>query len=300
MSEINAIRNAIRAERELVKTEQAAKTFDDVVDKRPPNVVKTATGAKVDISKGYNVRGPDGLKIPFNVNTPLEKAKEWTKNFYRPESDFETVQLKKRIKSLEDPTPTVTTYSMRDNKNTYMGSKGYDQITYDVDHATGKYIIRASQIQDKFKGKGIGAGMYRILFNKAIKEGVPVRSDSGMTPASIAVWRRFKELGYPIVEHPMEKMTSGAYKRAGVDLGKDAPLFEFDPSKMKPKVETPVPKPDEADKLIQGLRTQKGIEPELRERILDTYNDYKITEDPDARQELLNSLKNLLPKSENQ
>ena len=61
-----------------------------------------------------------------------------------------------------------------------------------------------------------------------------------------------------------------------------------------------MPKPDDADNLILKLRRQTGVPAEQREKILDTYNEYKITEDPTARQQLLEQLRTMLPEEKAQ
>jgi predicted GNAT family acetyltransferase len=299
MSEFSAIRNAIRAERQLIQGEKAAArttpNLADVVPMRPPNVVKTATGKQVDISRGYNVKGPDGLKIPFSVNTPLDKAKVWTKNFYRKENEFEFTQTK----ALNHEGP-----QMRDKAD----PNSYINFAQDKD----SYQIKMSFTPASKRGQGVGAGMYRVLFDKAQKEGMKVRSDTAMSQASVDVWLRFKQLGYPIKESPRKKLSNGGYENA---KDPDAPLFEFDPSqkeamgkptvrdpvaeidKNKPhmKVGTEVRQADEADQLIYNLRRQTGVPAEQREKILDTYNDYKMAETPEAKQELATQLKAMMP-----
>lgn len=292
MSEINAIRNAVRAERTLIQKEKtAARSFEEAAnaDKKPANVVRTQTGRDVDISRGYNVRGPDGLKIPFSVNTPLDKAKSWTKNFYRKESDFEFTETKNFTH--EGPV-------MRDrtDKSTY--------INYAKDQ--NGYQIKMSFTPASKRGQGVGAGMYRVLFEKAQKEGLPVRSDTAMSQASVDVWLRFKQLGYPIKENPRKKMGNGGWENS---KNPDEPLFEFDPAQpvkkdLKPHVEAgksgSVPKPDDADNLILKLRRQQGVPPEQREQILDVYNEYKVAEDPAQQQQLLEQLRTMIPQEKAQ
>jgi hypothetical protein len=295
MSEIGALRNAVRAERQLIQAEKAAATAKatDVIPKKPANVVKTAAGRDVDISRGYNVRGPDGLKIPFNVDTPLEKAKAWTKNFYNPgEVEFQTGQSFGNRMALKQDAGSFIDYREKE---------GAIQIT----------MSKVTQ-----KGTGVGAGLYRKMFEHAQQKGSKVYSDRAMSQASVDVWQRFIDLGYPIQANPRKKMMSGGYEHA---TDPKQPLFMFDPSKIKNgtmevqtkgvkdpvaeidknkphlKVGNPVPKADEADQLIYNLRRQTGVPAEQREKILDVYNDYKMAETPEAKQELATQLKAMMP-----
>jgi predicted GNAT family acetyltransferase len=200
MSEINAIRNAIRAERELIKAEKAT--------------VKTSTGKTVDISKGFNVKAPDGTVIPFRPGTDLEKAKTWVKNFYK--SDFEH--------TAENPDmPDVKTMRGTENRFSYIEYKAEPDA----------YKIQFSFLNRSERGQGIGAGMYRALFEKAKQDGKKVVSDHKMSPNSIAIWQRFKELGYPIKENTEATKMYDGYKLTG----DQKPMFEFDPtsSLLKPQ-----------------------------------------------------------------
>jgi GNAT superfamily N-acetyltransferase len=107
---------------------------------------------------------------------------------------------------------------------------GVGSIYYEKDFKSNEYIIRKSRVDQEYRGKGVGAGMYRQLFEQAKKEGFKVRSDSGMSPQSIAIWRRFQELGYPIKEHPHGRVPGRQYEMRTDKRGtEDAPLFEYDP-----------------------------------------------------------------------
>jgi GNAT superfamily N-acetyltransferase len=185
MSEIGAIKNAIKAEKQLSK---AAKTV-------------TATGRAVDLSKGFNVKGPDGIVIPFRPGTELEKAKTWTKNFYR--KDFDVVIAKKpeangNPKGWEGDEPWSIIRDKKDPGNMMQFSVLED----------GSYQIHTARIGEAYRGQGIGAGMYRTLFEKAKGQGAKVSSDSRLSADSFAVWQRFKALGYPIKERPYVKRGS--------------------------------------------------------------------------------------------
>jgi predicted GNAT family acetyltransferase len=257
MSEISALKRLVGA---ADAPKPAAKTL-----------AQTPTGKTVDLSKGYKVKGPDGLTIPFRPDTPLPKAKEWTKNFYGKYKE-------KEVESLLEQKPDEA-----DKKTTQFrieaDSPGINWLAFEKDDVNNTYTVRQSQLSQENKGKGIGAGMYRQLFEKAKKEGATVRSDSGMTEASIAVWRRFKELGYPIVEHPMERMPSGANKRKGASLDKDAPLFEYDPG----------PTDSQVNSTARKLR-DKEVPKELREALNAEMLAWNETRDPKAGRELMSRL----------
>lgn len=301
MSELSAIRNAIRAEREIIKTERAVQAenavkmppISTVVPPKKANVVKTATGSEVDISRGYNVRGPDGTKIPFNKDTPLEKAKEWTKNFYNPgEVDIQLDQsFGNRI-------------ALKSDEGSFI----------DFRKKPGAMQITLSKVNQK--GTGVGAGLYRKLFEHAEKEGSVVYSDKAMSQASIAVWERFKALGYPIQANPRKRMMSGGFEHA---TDPNQPLFMFDPKKKarsptkavddpvaeidknKPhtKVAGPYAVPEEMDrKIYDSVRRTQGLTPEKREELVAKYLDYKNADDPEAKAQLQSELEAMLPKSE--
>ena len=166
-----------------------------------------AAGEKaIDVSKGFNIKIPKEVgvpiyiadrRIPFKPNTDIEKARTWTKNFLRPSTDF--------LDEVEEFTigPGQTAKKGELKFKTNQDAFIHYDITDDA------YIIRFTQA-GKEKGTGIGAGMYRTLFEKAAKEGKSVRSDSTMSESSVALWMRFKELGYPIKELPYKKSESGA------------------------------------------------------------------------------------------
>lgn len=186
MSEISAVRNAIRVEKTLAKT---------------------ATGMTVDISKGYKVRTPDGTMIPFRPGTDLEKAKEWTKNFHNPgEIEIQTGQSFGNRIGLKDDERSFIDFEQKKNK----GEPIY---------------VTMSQVSKK--GVGVGAGLYKKLFDNAKRQGVKVYSDKAMSQASVNVWLRFKELGYPIKEAPRKRLMSGGYENAEAPY---KPLFEYDPT----------------------------------------------------------------------
>lgn len=207
---------------------------------QPVKAVKAMQGAEatakalkagenaVDVSKGFNIKVPKEValpsyiqnqRIPFKPNTDIEKARTWTKNFLRPAEDF---------------TDEVQKFTVGPGKFETKGELKYKAngdafINYDVTDEA--YIIRFTQA-GKEKGTGIGAGMYRTLFEKAQKEGKIVRSDSTMSDSSVALWRRFKELGYPIVEKPYKKSESGgSFGKYVPTEGGDAAIFEFRPPK---------------------------------------------------------------------
>lgn len=195
-----------------------AKGLDDPSAAAKAAKAVTATGRSVDLSKGFKVRGLDGTLIPFRPDTPLEKAKEWTKNFYRKDFDF---VLAKADEAKPGATPLSVVRDKKDPGNVIQ--------FYDYGHT---YQIQTAKIGEAYRGKGIGAGMYRTLFEKAKSRGVTVTSDSRLTESSFAIWQRFKALGYPIKERPYKKI-GDHYELADKDLMKtpeeQGGIFEYDP-----------------------------------------------------------------------
>jgi hypothetical protein len=262
MSEIGIIRNVLRAE-------QASKTLDDVLPKTPPKTVTTATGRTIDISRGYNVRGPDGSKIPFKKDTSLDKAKEWTKNFYNP-GEIEETKGKIGIK----------------------GGGGF--ITYNQTPDA----MRVTMAQVTEKGTGKGAGLYKKLFESAKRQGMKVQSDTAMSEGSVAVWLRFKELGYNIVEYPRKRMMSGGYENA---KNPSMPLFEFVPTNNAPAKQAAQPQIDipieQLDREVYSA-SRKGMPAEQREKVHGLYDRYRATDDPKEKADIANEIRTVLPKSE--
>lgn len=283
MSEIGAIRNAFRMERQAAKVEKAT-------------VNVTATGKVVDISKGFKVKGPDGLTIPFRPETPLSKAREWVKNFYTPESRF-TVTPKARVTSEREDSQSFNLEVYPEKENASKSPVGH--ISFVKDYKKKEFQIKMSRIWDSEKGKGVGAGMYRHLFDLAKKEGFRVRSDSGMSDASIAIWRRFKELGYPVIEHPHGKVPGRNFKmRTDKRPSEDAPIFELDTSKPFPGDPKESIKIDPLDREVRdALRGKTGIQ-ELREKITEAYLNYKNAVEPEERKAFADEVRSLLPPKE--
>jgi hypothetical protein len=270
MSELNAIRNAVRAERELIKAENAVKMppISTVVEKKPANVVKTAVGREVDISKGYNVRSPDGVKIPFRVDTPLDKAKEWTKNFHNPGK-----------------------VAIKDGR---IGIEGDEGSFIDFQQQTDG-TRRITMSKTTKKGTGTGAGLYKALFDDAAKNGQKVVSDTAMSQASVEVWLRFKQMGYPVIEHPRKKMMSGGFENAS---SPNRPLFEMDTTKGMPYNKQPKVELEDLDRTVRQAMRGKQLGYDKRNEITNAWAEYKLEEDPKRKQQLADQLMLLLPKSE--
>ncbi len=265
MSEIGAIRNAVRAERQLIQAEKAAVRMPPITDSmeppKPKNIVKTATGDEVDISRGYNVRTPDGLTLPFRVDTPLEKAKQWTKNFHNPGE----VEIQ-RDQSFGNR------LTLKNDENSFIDWR---------ERADGTRRIVLSKTSQK--GTGVGAGLYKALFDDAAKVGAKVQSDTAMSQGSVDVWLRFKQLGYPVIEHPRKRMMSGGYENANSPM---QPLFELDTSKGLPGAK---PKPVEADPVDKAMRDAlkgKTLGYDKRNEITNMWARYQLEEDPVVRKEL--------------
>lgn len=247
MSEFSALKNAARAQKALAKT------------------ATTKTGKTVDTSKGFNVRAPDGTVIPFKPGTDLEKAREWTKNFYS--KDFEMDML-----SSADEDGELTEQMLLRSKKQAPVER--DEGTFNdfpaelmAMRTADEYRIRNTHVDPGYRGKGIGAGLYRQLFDIAKKEGRKVVSDSRLSPEAVAVWDRLKELGYPIIAHPkVKKVDRGGtdYIRAGADREADLPVYEYDPlghggSDIKRQAGQ-----TEADK--KGPKTDMFLEPQAGEK----------------------------------
>lgn len=201
-----------------------------------PKAAVTATGKSVDIAKGFKVRAPDGTVIPFKPGTDLEKAKTWTKNFYRKSDEFEDIEQAKH--ATMDGDVLATDYRMIDKASKSSGS-AENFMDYTVDEKTGTIGVKTSKVGHRYKGKGVGAGMYRTLFEKAKKSGAKVQSDAVMSPDAIAIWRRFKELGYPIAEKAMKEDAKVVGSHVPGDTWfvsqgrRGEPLFEYDPLEGK-------------------------------------------------------------------
>lgn len=176
-------------------------------ERRQPPTAKAATALEHNQAFRIKIKST-GKVIPFRSGTDPERAKEWVRNFYRNDlasQPHESKPNKFRI--------------------TPKGAKDTDNyLEYDVAE-DGSYSVVYSQVSKQNKGKGLGAGMYRQLFDEADKKGVKIHSDSRMSKESIAVWRRLKELGYPISED-----FSGVTDMVGGKVDSTKPLFIYDPS----------------------------------------------------------------------
>jgi len=251
MSEFSAIRNAVKATKAAEKTTAAAQK----VGTRP-----------------YVVKIPDGTTIPFKAGTDVEKAKTWVKNFYS--KDFETFVHS----STEEDGQLHELVSIRSKtpKPVERDEGTFSDFPAEVmtERSADQYRIRNTYVDPGYRGQGMGAGLYRQLFDLAKKEGRTVVSDSRLTPEAVAVWERLKELGYPIQSYPKIKTKDG-FVRAGAesgtgeyrvgtdswDRGADLPLYEYDPiMKERPGTLKPQAGQTAADK--KGPKTDMFLEPQ--------------------------------------
>lgn len=266
---------------------------------RIPKMATTATGKTLDISRGFKVKGPDGTSIPFkydpklSAQETLDKAREWTKNFYASEDRFQFTDQGVKVK--EGVKPEVDKLQIKfldEHKKQALG-----WMNYDKDDAG--YTIRMSKIVDDAKGKGYGAAMYRSLFEKAKKEGVKVRSDSGMSDESIAVWRRLKQLGYPIKEHPHGQVGGRRFAmRTDMPIDKDAPIFEYDPGTKAPESKMAPTKEPEVDSnavedALYSLKQYEGVDKDARERLNALALRYSEREDPALGERIIQRVKKI-------
>lgn len=229
---------------------QALKTISKGTDEVAQAGVKAAAKVRKvpDTSRGFNLRLPDGTVIPFKAGKDLEQAKTWTRNFYR--KDFDFVQPKKA--KAEDSEPSFGI--IRDKKDPGNMIRFTDLET--------TWQVQTAKVGEAYRGQGIGAGMYRTLFEKAKQKGVTVTSDSRLSESSFAIWQRFKQLGYPIKERPYKKIGSH-YELADKDLMKSPEeqggIFEYDPlASDVPNLIKPQAGQTEADKF--GTKTDMLIE----------------------------------------
>lgn len=198
--------------KQLVKAKELRpKTLEELAPKAIEGAATPGIKPGFDVNKAYTVKTKDGLVVPFNPGTPVEKAKQWTKNYLTPTSQFDFVEMS----AMEDSQGAFKTHRI---------DHEYGTLMYDEDVSLNTYQIAHSKVIPEMKGQGFGASMYRQLFEKAKKEGKKVVSDSIMSDDSRAVWRRLKQLGYPIKE--LSKDERDALLKAN---DKAAPYFEYDP-----------------------------------------------------------------------
>lgn len=262
---------------EITALKQVARMADEAP--KPKTINVTATGKPVDISRGYKVQGPDGVKIPFKPETPLAKAKEWTKNFYAPDKDYKVEKLEKMDNDFGDY------YTIEYAANGVKGPKGKASRISFEQRDDGAYHVAWSNTKLEHRGKGIGAGLYRQLFEKAKKEGVPVKSDNVMTQESIAVWERFKELGYPIKKNPVKTMGPGKFMAED----KHGAIYEYDPG----------PTQSHINSAVKQLKT-KDVPPELREAVNTELLAWHESKDPAAGRELMARIERIATKADDQ
>ncbi len=197
----------------------------DIKDVLAPKLIQ---GGK-DISRGFNIKLPTSNpyiannKIPFKPGTDIEKAKAWSRNFLRSKDEF------KVLAASDDPANFRSFSELVDTKNEA------NKIRFiNLEDA---YQIRTSEVAKEAKGQGIGAGMYRALFETAEAQGKSVRSDSKLTSDSYAVWKRLKELGYPIKERPHKQIDKNHFELTDKDAYKTVEeqggIFEFIPTGAK-------------------------------------------------------------------
>lgn len=209
MSGINALKNAARAAK-----------------------FTTKAGKTVDLSRGFVVNAPDGTKIPFRAGTTPEQAKTWIQNFYR--NDFEMDVLSETEEEGQKLEQMLFRAKNKAPVNRDEGVFADYPAEVLVMRQGDEYRIRNTFVDEGYRGKGIAAGMYRALFERAKKEGLKVVSDSRLSPQAVALWERFKELGYPIISYPKAQRGGKAgdqsdFIRAGAARDADLPLYEFDP-----------------------------------------------------------------------
>jgi predicted GNAT family acetyltransferase len=209
MSEINALRNAAKASKVLAK--------------------KAPKAVGPDLSKGFNVRGLNDQIIPFKAGTDVEKAKTWVKNFYTKDVEEEILSV-----TSEDELKQYEQISFKTKKKVM---EPRDEGEFEMNageilalRTADEYQIRNSYVAEGARGQGIGAGLYRHIFDLAKKDGRKVISDSRLSPEAVAIWERMKQLGYPIHSYAKRiDQYNGEAIRAGAKREDDLPLYEYDP-----------------------------------------------------------------------
>jgi predicted GNAT family acetyltransferase len=223
MGELSALKQLLKA-REL-----KPKTLEELAPTAAEVGAKSAVKPGLDINKPYKVRTSDGTLIPFNAGTPVEKAKQWTKNFYRKDLEDEILSATS-VDETEDIEQRVIRPKTKIKVQRDEGEfEDYEaELMYIKDNTTGEFRIRNSFVNENARGGGIGTGMYRKLFETAKEQGGTVVSDSRLSADAVAIWKRMKAIGYPIIEYPMEIRGEDVI-RVGSKREHDLPLFEYDP-----------------------------------------------------------------------